>query len=425
MRTSNIIWSLFFFLTLSTVADLDPEKKEEKASVLLLTSSELKDAWLPYAEWKKKQGKPVEIVTITEIEAKYEALDIQEKMRLCVREHIEKHGVRWVVLGGDSLPDGGGIVPDRDTVHRNMWGDKRDIPTDIYYISPTNWDADGDGVYGEFEDDKEAITYPDGTVGIGRIPVRTEADIKAYTDKVISYEARYPKDGFKDNMIYTCTVKGAYPKVMRGWDEYVSKVLTEGEMARYFADETPWDGEDKGSYQLSPENWIKMINEKKTGKLHFHGHGFLRGWVLEGKEMFTKRHVEQLTNKDAYPVITTVSCFTGYYDAVKDPCISESMLRIPDAGAIAIIAPCREGKPHFLNPEEDFPLMVKEGKMDGTTMTMTSFWDQGIKNKLTTGEALMQAKASMVEKAKQSANFHMCLVELNLLGDPTIAVHPE
>jgi hypothetical protein len=126
-----------------------------------------------------------------------------------------------------------------------------------------------------------------------------------------------------------------------------------------------------------------------------------------------------------YAIITTVSCFTGHYDAKQDPSIAESMLRVPKAGAIAIVAPCRTGKPHFLNPEKDFPLMVREGKMDGTTTTMTLFWENGIRDNLTTGEALMKTKAALAEKAKRSAQFHMYLCELNLLGDPTIKVHQQ
>jgi len=396
----------------------------DKPTVLLVTSTELEEAWKPFVEWKNKNGKPVKIVTTAVIAKEYEGPDIQEKIRKCVRKHIDDHGTRWVVLGGDSLPGGEGVVPDRDTRHHNMWGKIDDIPTDIYYLSPTNWDADGDGIYGEFEDDKEAITYPDGKVGLGRIPVRTAADIKAYTDKVISYESQYPEGDFGRNFTYTCEVKGAYAKVRRSWDDHVSKVLKDGKMVRYFSDETPWDGETPGDYQLSPENWMKMINEKQTGKYHFHGHGLLHCWVLEDRKLFTKEHVAKLTNKDAYPIITTVSCFTGHYDAVKDPCIAESMLRVADAGAIAIVAPSRTGKPHFVDPRASFPLMMREGKMDGTTTTMTLFWEKGIGQKLTTGEALMQTKASLVEKAKESANFHMCLSELNLLGDPTIAVHP-
>lgn len=410
-----------FSLLSSAVADDD---KDGASAVLLITSPELAKAWEPFATWKAKHGKPTKVMTTAEIEKAYKGPDIQEKIRLCVRKHIDKHGTRWVILGGDSLPGGKGIVPDRDTVHQNMWGKKSDIPTDIYYISPTNWDADGDGVYGEFEDDREAITYPDGSVGLGRIPVRTAADIKAYTDKVVSYESKYPKGNFGKDFIYTCEVKGAYAKVRRSWDDHVSKVLEGGKMSRYFSDETPWDKENPGDFDLSPGNWIKMINSKQTGKYHFHGHGLLNCWVLEKHKMFTKEHVAKLTNKDAYPIISTVSCFTGHYDAVKDPCISESMLRVPNAGAIAIVAPCREGKPHFVDPRASFPLMVREGKMDGTTTTMTYFWEMGIGQKLTTGEALMKTKAKLSEKAKKSANFHMCLVELNLLGDPTLAVQP-
>lgn len=411
-------------LALFTSSSLTLAAEKQSVDVLLVTSVELEKSWQPFVEWKAKGGKSVKVVSTTTIAKSFKGPDIQEKIRQCVRQHIDTEGTRWVILGGDSQPGGEGVVPDRDTVHENMWGKKTDIPTDIYYLSPTNWDADGDGVYGEFKDDREAITYPEGRVGLGRIPVRSAADVRAYTDKVVSYESNYPKGDFSNTMVYTCTVPGAYAKVRRSWDDHVSKALPDGKMSRYFAHKTPWDKDRPGDFQLNCENWIEMINVGVVGKFHFHGHGLIEGWALEGHEMFTAQQVSKLKNKDAYPVITTVSCFTGHYDAKKDPCIAESMLRVPDAGAIAIVAPCREGKPHFTDPKRDFPLMTKEGKMDGTTRTMTYFWELGIKGKLTTGEALMKTKANLADKAKASANFHMCLAELNLLGDPTIVVHP-
>ena len=382
--------------------------------VILITSNDLKESWQPFAKWKTDHGKPTTIITTEEIDEKFEGPDIQEKIRLCVRENIDENDTRWVILGGDSLPGGKGIVPDRDTIHRTQWGQNKDIPTDIYYISPTNWDADGDGIYGEFEDDKEAISYPDGSVGLGRIPMRTAEDVAAYTDKMISFESNYPKGDFANQMIYTCTVAGAYPKVRTSWDDHISKALPDGKITRLFSEDN----------DLTPAGWVEMINKKQTGKFHFHGHGLINGWVLDKRKMFTAKDIKKLTNKDAYPIITTVSCFTGEFDSAKDPCITESMLRAPEAGAIAIVAPCREGKPHFLNPRKDFELMVTEGKMDGTTTTMTMFWEHGIKDNLTTGEALMKTKAELVEKAKESSSFHMCISEINLLGDPTIQVHP-
>lgn len=411
-----------------SIADWEHEEnlKEESKKALLVTAESLVAAWQPFVDWKDKQGIEVEVIAVETIAKKKEGLDVQEKIRLFVRSRIEEEGVRWLILGGDSLPDGGGLVPDRDTFHENMWGGISDIPTDIYYLSATNWDADGDGIYGEFEDDCEAISYPDGTVGLGRIPVRTAADVQAYVEKIIAHESHYPGNDFGNAFLYTCTVAGAYPKVRRSWDDSISKVLTDGVVERYFANETPWDDKEAGDYPLSASNWVKLFNEGRVGKMHLHGHGILPGWVMEdNRSLFGFDHVAQLINENAYPMITTVSCFTGYYDAQKDPCIVEAMLRKPKAGAIAMVSPCREGKPHFLNPEKDFPLMIREGKLDGTTRTMTLFWEAGISQNLTAGEALMLTKAELAEDAKGStnSNYHMCLCELNLLGDPTLLVH--
>ena len=170
-----------------------------EAAILLITADELAKAWVPFAKWKTKNGKLTKIVTVGQIDKEFTGDSIQEKIRQCVRQHIDNHNTRWLILGGDCLPDGEGLVPGgHTTVHRR---ERKGIPTDIVYLSPTNWDADEDGVFGEFEDDREAITYPDGSVGIGRIPVRSVDDVKAFTEKVIAYESNYPTDQFAENMV--------------------------------------------------------------------------------------------------------------------------------------------------------------------------------------------------------------------------------
>lgn len=389
----------------------------DKATVLLVTGQEIADAWKPFVVWKTRNGKATKIVTVRQIEQEYEADCVQEKIRLCVRDHIDNHCTHWVILGGDSLPDGKGLVPGgHTTVHAQ---EKAGIPTDIVYLSKTNWDADGDGIYGEWKDDREAISYPDGNVGLGRVPVRSAADVAAFTDKVIAYESEYPTSGFARQMIYTCTDSPAYPKVRKSWDAYVSKVWDGGQVGRFFSAETPWDKDGSpGSHQLSAENLVALINGKTVGKLHIHGHGFLPCWILE-RSRFTAAHVGTLTNDAAYPLITTVSCFTGQYDDREDPSIVESMIRQPKAGSVAIVAPIRTGKPHF-HQRSDFRLMVTEGKLDGTTQTMTRYWCNGLGSNLTTGESLMKAKSAMAADARKTAGYHLCICELNLLGDPTL-----
>ncbi len=388
-----------------------------RASVLLITADELAEAWLPFAEWKTRTGKPTRIITVRQIAREYDADGIQEKIRRCVREHIETRGTSWVLLGGDCTPGTSGLVPGgHTTVHAQ---EPDGIPTDIVYLSKTNWDADGDGIRGEWGDDREAISYPNGAVGLGRVPARTAADVAAFTQKVIAYESQYPDDEFATRMVYTCTDSPAYPKVRRSWDGYVSKVWSTGSVERFFTDETPWDEENEpGSYALSADHLVELINGATTGKLHIHGHGHLSRWLLEGSH-FSAEHVERLENEGAYPLITTVSCNTGEYDSEADPSIVEAMIRQSKGGSVAIVAPIRSGKAHFHDPS-DFALMVSEGKLDGTTMTMTRYWRYGLELGVTTGQAFTRALHEMAGDAKKTSNFHLCLCELNLLGDPTL-----
>lgn len=247
----------------------------------------------------------------------------------------------------------------------------------------------------------------------------------AYTAKVIAYESNYPEGEFAKQIVYTCTVAAAYNKLKTSWMQHLSKAWPDGTAKQFFADFTAWDDKEQGDFALSSANMVDIINRKEVGKFHFHGHGLRHCWVLEEHDKFSYDQIKELTNKDAYPVITTVSCFTGQFDSKKDPSIAESILRQPEGGAVIVVAPSREGKPHFHDPKKDFPLMVKEGKPDGTTLTMARFWSNGLGDNLDAGRALMTTKAALTEDAKKSATYHMCLCELNLLGDPTLDLRGE
>ncbi len=398
-----------------------PEQKEpanRPATVLLITSNDLSDAWKPFASWKTRLGKSTRIVTVEEIDAQYEGDDIQQKIRVCCLESIEENGTRWVILGGDSRGGQSGGVPDRDTDHSGYFRYK-DIPTDIYYISETDWDANQDGIYGEWPKDKEAVSYVNRKATIGRIPVRTSEDVVAYTEKIIEYESQYPEHRFAHNMVYVCPIRHAQPKLKTS-QETLQPLWKSGKIERFYDGETPWDNKQPGDHDLSPENFVELINGKQTAKMHVHGHGYLPVWVLEGHKMVGKQHVDKLKNDKAYLAMTTVSCFTGQFDARQDPSITEAMIRKPNGGAVLIIAPAREGVPVFHNPRTDMRLMITQGKMDGTTITMTRFWKHALNGNLTAGEAFRAAKEEMIEDAKKSAGYHWVQCELNLLGDPTL-----
>ncbi len=385
------------------------------AEVLVITGSDLAKAWLPYAIWKTRKGLPTKIMTVEQIARTYEAEGIQEKIRMCVREHIEEHRTSWVVLGGDCVP-GGGVVPGGHTTVHKM--EPAGIPTDIVYLSETSWDADGDGVLGEWKDDREAISYPDGSVGLGRVPVRTVEDVAAFTAKVISYESEYPTDGFAETMLFTSADERSSLKVIRSWEDYISPMWA-GQESRLFAGDT--DDAEGDDDALSADNLLKRFNAGQFGKMHIHGHGELDRWILEEGD-FRIGNVGAMANGGAYPLMTTVSCNTGEYDSLRDPSIVESILRQAGAGSVAVVAPIRTGKMHF-HERSDFDLMLSEGKLDGSTMMLTRYWLNAMTVKHNTGQALASAASDMAADAEKSAGFHLCICEFNLLGDPTLPVH--
>ena len=95
-----------------------------------------------------------------------------------------------------------------------------------------------------------------------------------------------------------------------------------------------------------------------------------------------------------------------------------------------IVAPSRPGVPIFHNPRRDFPLMIREGKLDGTTETMTRFWVHALTKQadgryLTAGEAFARVKADLAPHAAKTEGYHMIQCELNLLGDPTLDLRAQ
>lgn len=416
-RAQATAWSLVLGASLLHGIALGAEEVERPATVLLITSPELAKSWEPFATWKTRQGKSTRIVTTAEVAKAYPGADLQAKIRACVQAHVAKRETRWVILGGDSLPGGKGAVPDRDTKHRLHGGrlSYDDIPTDLYYVTKASWDQNGDGTFGDWPRDKGAMDYR-SLAAIGRIPLRSAREVEAYTAKVVAYETRFGAGKAAKTFLYTNAVPQADYKSNLLWDRQLGPAWKGSAIQRFFVTQSPWS--HRGRYPLSTRNWIERINGGEASKVHMHGHGFLPGWVLERHQLADAKAVSRLRNETPL-LMTTVSCFTGQFDSDKDPAITESMLRHPQGGAVAIVAPAREGVPVFhgrVDPRQT---------QDGTTRLLTRYWVQGLSKGLTTGEALAAANAELASDAKKNHGYHWVLCELNLLGDPTLDMRPE
>lgn len=289
---------------------------------------------------------------------------------------------RFVVLIGDASWDDLGV---QGAEFANY------IPTFYYqsaisYYASDNWYArlDGDDI------------LPD--VAIGRIPVRSVAEARAYVDKVIEYDTK-PAPGDWMKSVYLLS---SYTRVgHRGLEDLeksvfknynVTKCLTDAEMLK--SDTMP--------------STVTTQFDQGHVVVVFAGHGGSFVWQVGGNpgggralDLFGPKQVANLTNKGKYPLVFALTCYTNSFDNPMTQTIGESLILEPDKGAIACISASWRG---YL--ENEFPFATD------TLVELTQ------RPELTLGEAFMQAKHI---GSKRPENVHgICL-----LGDPGLRIYIE
>lgn len=150
-------------------------------------------------------GRITYVKTVEEIENEFEGEDIYIKIRNCIKDYYDNHGVIYVILCGDW-----GIFPVRYNLPTSISEDYLSnmyYPLDAYFFNFENWDSDGNGKIGEYYD---IHMIPD-VIG-GRIPVRDLVEASNYVDKVINFETNPKTYAPRDKILTNASI------LYRDWD---------------------------------------------------------------------------------------------------------------------------------------------------------------------------------------------------------------
>ena len=124
-----------------------PSLQGSGVAYLIITNEDMKPEFQVLADYKTAQGLPTVVATTEFIAANFRnGADIQETMRMFIRDAYEKWGIEYVLLGGDS-----DILPPRyvDNTFYPTNG-YTSIPADLYFAClDGNWNANGDANFGE------------------------------------------------------------------------------------------------------------------------------------------------------------------------------------------------------------------------------------------------------------------------------------
>ncbi|MHC4351248.1 MAG: C25 family cysteine peptidase [Planctomycetota bacterium] len=321
------------------------------AVYLLITNEELAPAFRPLVERRTDQGFAGRLLTVEYICASYLGADKLEQIRNCIIDHYTRYGTQYVALGGDDE-----IVPVRYCYPRYR---EEEVPTDLYYsdLDGWNWDANGNGIYGEAGEVTEIELTPE--VHLGRIPMRTAEQATAYINKVVTYETASP-DGFANSMLcfgdWGLLSGDSRPADIRYHDpvdaaencllhRYLNIIQPHWQAVPFhvFCDTySPWDKEICGDYDLTPAH----LNERLQQGYHivfYWGHGYYDAWGIGGR--FNQSLAASLTNPIP-SIVFSMACAVAGFDATGkfEPCLSEAFLRDPDGGAVVFFGTTRVGK---------------------------------------------------------------------------------
>ncbi len=206
LLTHNILSSIAYYVEPSWISHSVLENSE--TMLLIITRPMFLSVLEDYIELRRHQGFHVVVKTVEDIvDSGVSGRDIPEKIRNYIYNlYQETSGaLKYLLIIGDVSGDTGypngpdnigelepWEVPTRyfynpdgteDYSHTGPY-----TPSDWYYVTlDTDWDGDGDGIYGEDDDGEDwAPELP-----VGRLPFRSVGELKSYLDAIVRYNRSF------------------------------------------------------------------------------------------------------------------------------------------------------------------------------------------------------------------------------------------
>ena len=323
-------------------------KSNDDIEYLIITPQELSSSFRKLMEWKNKKGVKADLKTTNYIGTLYPSLWETNKplaIKNFLYDYYQTHGVKWVLLGGDFNKVASRIC--KIEAYFNGANHASTTPCDYYYScfgETFNWDANGNGIYGEISDNVDLSPY----IYVSRVPVNDTVQANNFVDKVLSYEKTVPTSGYINKMLLT----GSWDPNddsdrSQYWGYSRAHSVSEGIYASF---STYWVNYRDYQYDTacspSPYNLTNLIGWLNSGYhfVHMCCHGDSLGWSIYGADGnhgsdFQINSVNSLTNANPMIILTT-ACYTSNFDS--NNCLGEAFIRNPN-GAVIYVGSSRDG----------------------------------------------------------------------------------
>ncbi len=371
---------------------------------LIVTTEGLESAFETLAEYKTTKGVPAAVVTMSYITDIYSGVDDAQSLRFFLRDIFDDSPPTYVLLAGDT-PD----VP-----HRECWstaeGYTAEFAADLYFQDMNDtapgvdlWDADGDGTWGEIDDDVMDY-HPDYL--LGRAPVETVSQAETFVDKAITWEDGPDTEAWYTSMGFTTGILWSSPYCPgSAGKEKVDTLYTPS----WWQIEKHYESEGTQSYALT----MDMLNRGMQLVNHA-GHGS-ETYVSIGTGGLSNSDFESLTNISQYgrpSIWNTIACLSGSFHT--GTCLGEAWVRSENGGGFCMMnAHYGWGEPS--EPGDQWSELVDQE-------FFAKFFTEDM---YLLGEAHAMAKDEFIPLIPSDTHYDWINKALNLFGDPELPMYSD
>jgi hypothetical protein len=338
------------------------------ADLVIITHKDFRQAIEPLATLRRNQGLSVAVVDVEDV---YDEFSYGAHTPAAIKAFLMNAAGTWARKPGYLL-----LVGDSSWDPRNFMdqGANDFVPTKLI-----------DTNYMETASDDWLVDFTgqgNAAMALGRLPGRTAAEVSLMVSKIMAYEQERELN---------VPLRGAVMVADSGFETQsaqTSALLPAG-VSKQSIDRATIGNDDLMRGQL-----LDALNQGPM-IVNFYGHGSVGVWTAAG--VLDSDLADTLTNNNRSSIYLMMTCLNGYaHDAYVDS-LSESLLKAPNGGAVAVWA-----SSGFTTPEPQFA-------MDSQFYRLL-FGAQPMR----LGEAARQAKLATSDLDVRRT--------WNLLGDPTMRV---
>ncbi len=263
---------------------------------------------------KNNLGLSTVFTSLESIYQEYEGRDTAEQVKYYLYDTAKNQGTTYALLLGNVDK-----TPMREAAIRFYHDDA--IITDLYYAdvftsdgSFSSWDSNDDDKFSEYNWDDGLIDivdlYPD--IHVGRIPCRTNKEVKRIIDKIISYETSAASSNWYKKIILMAGDTFPGHGVIEG--EVVTQQIANTMQSHGFETVKLWTS-------LGTFNPLKINGEltKGAGFISYSGHGYEQGFGtsppdVEDRIEYFSPYLIGVFNGEKLPVIFFDACSTTKLD---------------------------------------------------------------------------------------------------------------